>query len=233
MIGVITKTGTINNVTCNCPKCASNQKFTFQLVTKFFHFLWLRCFIITNNASFECSNCQTVFKNRNLTSEMVAISNAIKKQHKNFVVNHLGLFAILGIIIWMNLPQSESEKQRIKELNEKYQKEFVEKIKTPKYNDVYYLKKTDTTIDNKDFSRTAFLIVKEVTKDSVIFNLCKFDELSQKRGKTVISEGFKKEYYDPSNSFENKIKVDRTQILKDTTIANLKIFRIEREESQG
>jgi hypothetical protein len=162
---------------------------------------------------------------------MHARTQKLKALQKSSFFDYLGSIVIVCIIVWFNLPQSESEKKRIKDLNDGIKKEFVEKIQHPKYNDVYYLQKKDTIINNQSFSPTSFLIVKEVTKDSIVFNLCKYEELAEKNGKTIIREGFKKQYYDASNQYDDKIAIDRKQILKDTTISNLRIYDIEREEA--
>ena len=230
ILGTITKTGTLNKITCNCPKCGQNEEFTFQITTKFFHFLRLRCFPFEKSEICQCNNCQTIYNASNFTTEMRLLVRELRKREKNTFFNYLGLVAIFCIIVWFNLPQSESEKKRIKELNDGIKKEFVAKIQNPKYNDVYYLQKKDTIINNQEFAPTSFLVVKEITKDSLTFNLCKYEELAEKNGKVTIREGFKKQYYDSSNLFHSKIRIDRKQILKDTTISNFKIYNIDREE---
>jgi len=162
---------------------------------------------------------------------MRVLVRELRKREKNSFFNYLGLVVIFVIIAWFNLPQSASEKKRIKELNDGIKKEFVARIQHPKYNDVYYLRKKDTVINNQKFAPTSFLVVKEITKDSLTFNLCKYEELAEKNGKITIREGFKKQYFDSSNLLPTKIKVDRKQILKDTTISNFKIYNIHSEES--
>lgn len=229
IIGTITRTETTKKITCNCTKCGQNQEFIFQFTTKFFHFFRLRCFPVKNLEICQCLNCKSIYNASNFTNEMRAIKQKSKALQKKSFFDYLGLVAILLIILWLNLPQSDSEKKRIKELNESAQKEFVENIQHPKINDVYYLKKKDTVINNQNFSPTSFLIVKEVTKDSLIFNLCKYEELAEKKGNIIIREGFKNQYYNSENQYNNKIVIERNQILKDTTIFNLRIYEIKRK----
>jgi len=230
IIGIITRTGTTKEITCNCPKCGQNEEFIFQFTTKFFHFFRLRCFPINNLEICQCLNCKTIYNASNFTNEMRAIKQKSKALQKKSFFDYLGLVAILLIILCFNLPQSASEKKRIKELNASVQKEFVQNIQHPKNNDVYYLQKKDTLINNQKFSPTSFLIVKKVTKDSLIFNLCKYEELAEKKGNIIIKEGFKEQYYNSENQYNNKIAIERNQILKDTTIFNLRIYEIKRKK---
>ncbi|TDW51445.1 hypothetical protein EV144_101120 [Flavobacterium sp. 270] len=229
LYGVASK-GNAREIECFCPKCDQREKLVFQSLIKSFHLFWLKCFPLFKEINVQCTKCATKYKGSQFTPEMFSISLRLRNELKYSIWNFTGLFVIAGLIIWAKLPASESEQKRIKELNEKAYKEFAGKLADPKYNDVYYLDKKDTVIGSDTYAPTAFLIVKNVTKDSIQFSVCNFEELSKKSGHTIIRSGFKKEYYGDAYQMPNKIQIAKNQITKDTLIFNSKIYQIDREK---
>jgi hypothetical protein len=228
LYGVATN-GNSRQIECFCPKCDQREKFVFESVIKSFHLFSVKCFPLFKQVTNQCTKCSTKLKNWEYTPEIFHISASLKKELKYNIWNFIGLFIIAGLIIWAKMPKSESELKRIKELNEQAHKEFTGKFENPKYNDVYYLDKKDTVINNKTYAPTAFFVVKNVTKDSILFNPCNFEELSEKHGSTIIRNGFKKEYYGEAYQSDRVFFIARNKIEKDTSILNSRIYQIDRE----
>jgi hypothetical protein len=222
--------GNTRELECFCPKCEQREKLVFQSIVKSFHLFGIKCFPVFKEINVQCTKCSTKYKGSAFTPEMFSISLKLRKELKYTIWHFIGLFIIAGLIIWAKLPPSQSELKRIKDLNDTANKEFAAKLADPKYNDVYFLDKKDTVIDNKTYAPTAFVIVKNVTKDSIQFSVCNFDQLSEKRGNTIIQDGFKKEYYGDEYQFSAKVQIARNQIAKDTMIFKYRISRIEREK---